>query len=1176
MTNEVTRTGLSEDGVLAELTAEFQRALRAAEPIDVDCPLVSLGADSLTMFDLIARIESTYGLSLPISELFDEIDTLRQLARHVANHAPGLAGSSTSDPAPARSDDVPPDQNFYPLTEGQRQTWFLSQRGPDVSRSFNETVLLDLRGDLSLEALVLGIDAVVARHDSLRTVFAPDGSGQRPLPAGPTEVRVTDLRSEPAATRGPMLDEFIREATHHIFDLEHGPPIRVALARVKDSRHLLALTGHDIAVDGWSFEILLEEIAAYYNAAVRGETVELAVPRQYRDFVRARGEHRDGPRWTIDAAYWMQRFADGLPDVQLPWDRTPPPVPSHAGGRVALTLDPSVADRVRVVAQSHGCTPFTVLFAAYAALLHEVCRAEDLVVAVPVTLRADEGGSRIVGNCVNMVAIRSRRRVGDSWRDFVTASRAVLLDAYDHAQLPLSAIRHTWARPGSGQGTPVLPLFNLIQQRQAPELTGLDAEAIVAPRPFATGDLDVSLLASEAGLSCTFAYNTAVFDESTIDKLAQRYRRLLDEIVHDLGQQTVAPAPSGGAPLPTVLELFERQARLSPDTDAVVCGTERLSYADLDRRANQLAHRLAMLGAGPESRVAVSMDRSTNVVVALLGIWKASASFVPLNVDDPVQRRELILRDAGIDILVTTECLAASRTDLVAHVVTVDATADQVAGVADPLPRALYPASLAYVVYTSGSTGRPKGVMGTHGGLASTFRAWQQAVGPRAAEAHLQMANVSFDGFLGETIRALGSGGALIICPREVMLDPPRLLALIAEHNVTIADFVPPVLRTLVPHARRHEHTSLRRLRLLIVGSDLVHTRELATVRELVGADALVVNCYGLSECSIDSTMTVYRPGDERLGDALIGAPMLGVEGWILDGDLRPVAPGEPGTLYIGGSVLSRGYLGDPAKTASRFVPHPYATVPGQRLFNTGDIVQQRMTPDGPQLEYVGRADHQVKVRGYRVELGEIEAALRGLDGVADAAAVATGESNQRKTMAYVTAVEAAGEPDGARWHEGLRAALPYYMVPDQIIAVDRLPMNSNGTVDRAALPRLTGRLVARPATTGPATTATERAMAGIFRQALAVDDLSVHDDFFDLGGDSLLAMRVLGEIATRWGVDVTVGQFFDNPTVSWLSRTVDDVLAAGGSGTDRTAPMPEFRAVPRQVFSLGEEGISR
>ncbi|WP_194922876.1 non-ribosomal peptide synthetase [Catenulispora pinisilvae] len=624
-----------------------------------------------------------------------------------------------------------------------------------------------------------------------------------------------------------------------------------------------------------------------------------------------------------------------------------------------------------------------------------------------------------------------------------------------------------------------------------------------------------------------------------------------------------AGAEVGPAAERSVLDLIEATAARTPSAPAVVSGQTRLTYGELDKAADRLAHRLLAAGVEAQTCVGILMERSAAAVVAVLAVWKAGAAHVPLDVDSPDRRRRQILADAGVRMVLTDAALSselAGASVAAASVETAVETAsvetlvvDLAALTADDRPplsrpdRSIGPASLAYVIYTSGSSGRPKGVMATHGGLLGNHLAWETAFGLRGnIRAHAQMANFAFDGFLGELVRGLCSGAALVVFPRELVLQPAQLLESLRAEGIDVADFVPPVLRALAEHAEKAGE-SLAFLKTVIVGSDAYPAADLARVARLAGPGTKVVNCYGLTEGTIDSTYFVVSP-EQDYGDAvMIGLPLPGTEAHILDEDLRPVPPGAIGTLYIAGSTLTRGYLGDPGKTAGAFIPHPFSGRSGERMYRTGDQARYRQTSQGPQIEFIGRRDRQVQLRGYRVELGEVEAALRGAPGVRAVAVVCDDDDPARLRLAAYLLAEPGSETTD--WIALARESLPRYMVPARIVLVSALPMTVNGKVDYAALKNGAGTEVA-PAAARPtpvaASTRTEERVVELFRDVLLHPGLGVADDFFESGGDSLGAMQIIAQIRREWGVQSSVRDFFKSPTAKQVAAEVDRQLSQG------------------------------
>ncbi|WP_344407547.1 amino acid adenylation domain-containing protein, partial [Dactylosporangium fulvum] len=1055
---------------------------------------------------------------------------------------------AVTHPAPPSPPPLPPvAPPTYPLSVTQREIWFLEQVGAGSARAYNEAVLLDLTGPLDPAALHRALAAVVARHDSFRTVFAPDGSHQRVLPEVPVGLPLVDLTGEPDGPRLAWLDERVQES----FDLVAGPLVRAALLRLAPEHHQLHLLVHHSVVDGWSFVVVVDELLRLYEQDRAGTPAGLAAAPADRDHVARQAARRASGTGRAAADYWTGRLRGPRPVLRLPLDRPRPAKGTGRAARIELAVDQAVADAVADRARQLGTTAFTVLFGAYAHLLHRLTAQDDVVVGVPVAEHDHPGDDRLVGHCNTVLPIRVAGGGRASARDYLRAVQRDLIDAYDHPDFSVDLLREDGAE---ADRTPLFrTFFNLDRARSMPHPTGMRATVLPTPPSFAKLDLFVDVLCIGRAMTVLFEYDTALFDEATVRGFAGMYEQLLREITHrtdeplealeivpPAARETLLAAARGPRTAATgagnVLELFEARATRTPDALAVVHGDDRLSYAELDARSEALATRLRRLGAGPEQRVAVLLPRSAALVVAVLGIWKAGAAFVALDADTPIARRRAVVADAEAGVSGTTVALAAAPDGTGITCVDVEDTGPQEAA-----PRRARPAgALAYLIYTSGSTGRPKGVMVGDDTLLSVYRGWESAYRlPGRIRSVLQMANFGFDVFVGDLTRALCSGARLVLCPRDLLLQPERLLDLMRREEVDCAEFVPLVARRLAEHAAAAGER-LDGMRLLIVGSDHVDADDLTRMRALLGPDGEVVNSYGLTEATIDSTYLVHDSDLDHGGVCLVGGPYPNAEAYVLDDDLRPVPAGVPGTLYVGGG-LARGYAGRPDLTADAFVPHPYAERPGARLYRTGDLARHRRRGDRLVIEYLGRQDQQLKIRGYRIELGEVEAALRTVTGLAAAVVVAhpAGDDGGDRLVAHV-----AARPAGqtlVEWHERLSERLPRYMVPDGYVLHDALPVSRNGKVDRAALLAAgTGAVVsARREYVAPRTDL-ERRLAEVWSAVLERDRVGVTDDFFALGGHSLVATRLVSRVRAVLGRELAIRDLFETPTIAGLAARFD------------------------------------
>ncbi|MFB9449221.1 amino acid adenylation domain-containing protein [Dactylosporangium vinaceum] len=1102
-----------------------------------------------------------------------------------------LATNDTAPAAPALpAPALPPAPAAYPLSATQREIWFLEQLGDGSSHAYNEAVLLDLAGPLDPGALHRALDTVVARHDSLRTVFAADGSHQRVRPATAVELPLVDLTGEAEQRRRDWLDARVQEP----FDLTGGPLLRAALLRLAPTHHQLHLLVHHSVIDGWSFVVVIDELLRLYEQERTGTPAALAAAPAYRDHVARQARRRAGPDGRAAAAYWTARFDGPRPQLRLPLDRPRPARGTGRAARVEVNVDPALAAAVTEQARRLGTTAFTVLFGAYAHMLQRLTGEDDVVIGVPVAERDHPGADRLVGHCNTVLPIRVGAGPTSIVRDYLRGVQRDLIDAYDHPDFGAELLRRD-----AGDRDPLFrTFFNLDRARSMPHTTGIRATVLPPPPSAAKLDLFVDVLCIGRAMTVQFEYDTALFERATVAAFAELYMQLLREMTArpetplaalDLAAPATRelllaaarnPAPPAGAAR-NVLELIEDRAARSPDAPAVVWGADRLSYADLDARADALAARLRAHGAGPEERVAVLLPRSPELIVAVLGVWKAGAAFVALDAETPPARRREIVADAGVRLAVTSPDLAADLDGTGVRCVRPAEPGDTAAG---RVPRPT--GALAYLVYTSGSTGRPKGVMVADDALLRVYRGWESAYRlPGRIRSILQMANFGFDVFIGDVVRALCSGARLVLCPRDLLLDPAGLLALARREEIDCAEFVPVVARGLAGHAAATGER-LDRLRLLIVGSDHVDADDLARLRALLGPDGEVVNSYGLTEAAIDSTFHVHGDAD-RGAVCLVGGPYPGAEAYVLDDDMRPLPPGVAGALYVGGG-LARGYAGAPGRTAAAFVPHPFADRPGQRLYRTGDLARYRRRDTGPVIELLGRCDTQVKIRGQRIELGEVEAALRTVTGLSAVAVLAHPDPGAADTGGGARLIaHVAARPDGptlAGWHERLAERLPSAMVPEGYVLHDALPTGRNGKLDRAALlaAGADAAVTARRAYVAPRTELEQR-LAGIWSAVLGRDRVGVDDDFFALGGRSLLAARLVNRIRAELGREPALRDLFEAPTVAGLAARLGEPAAvrqASGrpaltATPDRPAAVPLSPAQQRLWFLHEFEGPS-
>ncbi|MFF7365774.1 amino acid adenylation domain-containing protein, partial [Streptomyces sp. NPDC008125] len=1107
-----------QEQLLAELFAEV---LGLAQ-VGVEDSFFDLGGHSLLATRLASRVRATLGAELEVRTLF-ETPTVAALAAR-------LDGSGAARPALTAR----PRPERVELSFAQRRLWFLHRMdGP--SATYNMPLALSLTGDLDRSALHTALADVIDRHESLRTVF-------RETDGVPYQVVLSPEQAHPALPVVELdearLAERLADSAGRGFDLAADPPVRAELYALAPDRHVLLVVVHHIAADGWSMGPLSGDLARAYAARCRGEEPPWSpLPVQYADYTRWQRDllgDADDPEslFARQLAYWKGELA-GIPQqVQLPSDRPRPPVASQRGDRVVVRLDPELHQALRDLATARGASMFMVLQAGLAALLTRLGAGTDIPIGSPIAGRTDQALDDLVGFFVNTLVLRTDTGGDPGFADLLGRVRQKALTAYDHQDVPFEYLVEVANPVRSLAHHPLFQIMLALQNAPvgAFALPGLETAHVAAPTGTSRVDLTFSLAeqfrpdGGADGLAGAVEYATDLFDASTVESLFERWVRLLRAAVTDpdlpisridlmSGEErhrllyevndTAAELPS--APLPA---LFGRQARATPDVVAVVAGGTELTYAELDLRTDRLARALIRQGVRPETPVAVLMDRSAELVVAILAVIKAGGAYVPLDSRFPSSRIDLILRESGAALVLTEEVLAAlvQSEDAGPGRPEVTCREDQ----------------LAYIMYTSGSTGRPKGVAVTHRdvvGLALTPE-WRGGGHERV----LMHSPTAFDLSTYELWVPLLNGGRVVVAPPE-RLDLDLLQHTITTHGVTGLWLTAGLFR-LVAEERPG---LLAGVREVWTGGDVVSPAAAARVRAACPA-IQVVNGYGPTEAT---TLATCHPVRELSGNAAtvpIGAPMANMRAYVLDDRLRPVPTGMVGELYLAGTGVARGYFGRPGLTAERFTADPYGPA-GSRMYRTGDLAW--WLPDGT-LEFAGRVDHQVKLRGLRIEPGEIEAVLAGCPGVAQAAVVAREDRPGDKRLVAYLVPAPQGAPEQAELSGRLRRELPDYMVPAAFVTVEALPLTANGKLDRAALPA--PDYGASDGGRGPRTPQ-EQLLCGLFAEVLGREQVGIDEGFFDLGGHSLLAARLASRVRETLGLELGLRLLFEAPTVAGLTE---------------------------------------
>ncbi|WP_129837867.1 non-ribosomal peptide synthetase/type I polyketide synthase [Streptomyces sp. RFCAC02] len=1155
-------------------TAVVSAVLRVpADGVEPSVSLSRLGLDSLLAMELRSRVHADIGVSLPVVTLLSGAPA----AELVDRLADGLADLVAADAAGGGGDAAPihTDADCYPLTQNQKALWFLRHLHPD-GYAYNIGGAVEVRTALDPELMCEAFRRLVARHPVLRAnVTMLDGQPvQRIAPEATAkdaaDCAVFDVEGRPWDDVYRMIIEEYRRP----YDLEHDPLVRFRLFRRGPDRWVITKAVHHIASDAISTFTFIEELLETYEGLRAGREVELPpVSARYLDFLNWQNRFLAGPDAHRMLEYWRGRLEGEVPVLTLPTDKPRPAVQTHNGASEFFTLDTGLSARVHALAQEHNTTVFMVLLAAYYLLLQRYSGQDDIVVGSPVTGRTQEEFSSVYGYFVNPLPLRLDLSGRPTVAALLDQVREVVLGGLDHQEYPFTllveklGLQHDPSRSAVFQA-----MFILLHHKVATERYGYRLEYIELPEEEGQFDLTLSAYeeAADGRFHCVLKYNTDLFVPETMRRMAGHFRRLLEELtaaraqrpVHELAMLDDAERERivtrfSGADRPVAVDepvhrLIARAAAARPDAVAVTLPSangpaRHLTYGELDVRANVMAHELRALGVRDGAVVGVCLEKSPELIVTLLAVWKAGGAYLPLDPGHPADRLAAMTAGGGAVLTVIAGDRPAWLSVPAVAPPRLDVPLPGDPGAPDGTAGDAGLDTLAYVIHTSGSTGRPKAVRVGHRSLASVLAGWREVYRlDTEARCHLQLAAFPFDVFTGDLVRALGTGGRLVLVGRDLLFDTARLYRTMADERVDCAEFVPAVVRALLAHCER-EGLRLDFMRLLIVGSDAWKAAEYERLRALTGPDTRLVNSYGLTEATIDSAW-FEGPADRFDGARMVpvGRPFPGSALYILDADGTPVPPGVAGELWIGGAGLALGYAGDPALTAERFVTR---VVDGAELhlYRTGDLAH--WDADGL-VHLLGRADNQVKVRGHRVEPGEIETRLVALPGVEQAVVTAREDaSGERYLCAYC--VPAAGAAlDTRDLRHRLAEELPTYLIPAHFVVLPALPLSRSGKVDTAALPEPAPEAEADEALEEPVTLYEER-MAAHWCALLGLERVGLRSDFFACGGSSIRLIELIHRLRGEFNVSVPVSELFRVTTLHGMARTLEGVITGRLDGAE-------------------------
>jgi amino acid adenylation domain-containing protein len=1053
-----------------------------------------------------------------------------------------------------------------PLSFAQQRLWFLDQLEPGLV-AYNIPAAVRLLGQVDTAVLNWSLNEIVRRHESLRTTF--DSVAGQPVqiiaPSLELSIRIVDLTGISDELRETEAMRLSQEEAQRPFDLIRGPLIRAVLLRLRSEEHVLIVTMHHIISDGWSQDILKKELGALYESGIKAKRSPLPeLPIQYADFAQWQRSWLKDDELDRQLAYWRKHLAGAPPSVDLPNDGVRPPQLNYRGATFLFELSPELSDSLTAFSRREGTTLFMTLLAAFKALLFRYTGQSDIVIGTPVANRNREELEGLIGFFVNTLALRTDVSGNPTFRELLHRVRDVSLSAYAHQDLPFELLVEELQPVRDLSRNPLFQIVFDLQSAPAKslEMTGLTLQPYEFTAETTRFDLELHFTSTPEGIIGAIVYSTNLFAESTIRLLSERYRMLLEAVVNNPEQQVsrielltsrernqllfewndpLRPSPNKNIP-----DLFETWATRAPEKIALAFGDERVTYEELNRRANRLAHYLQTYGAGAETRIGICIERSVEMIVAVLGVLKAGATYVPLDPLLPGQRLLFMLDDAEVQLVLS---VTESEEKLPVHqapVILLDSDWPLIAEQSEQNPeRNIMPEHLAYISYTSGSTGIPKGVAVPHRGVVRLVtRQGYARFGPD--EVFLQFAPLAFDASTFEIWGSLLNGAQLVLMPPGIvsLADLGRALA---QFRVTTLWLTAGLFHQMVDE----QLEALTALKQLFAGGDVLSPSH---VRKFIDAapSCRLINGYGPTE---NTTFTCCCVIDEFNGSVPIGRPIAGTQVFILDENLELVPPGFTGELYTGGDGLARGYHGRASLTAERFIPHPFSTEPGARLYRTGDLVRYRA--DG-NIEFIGRADEQVKVRGYRIELGEVETAIARAPEVQQVVVIARDYGNgDKRLVAYVV-----GNVAVEKLQKTLHSTLPDYMVPSAFVILDQLPLTPNGKVDRLRLPAPDE--VHASSDSATPRTPVEELLAGIWAEVLKVERVGVNDNFFELGGHSLLVTQLVSRAQAQFGAELPLKLFFESATLTAQAAAVEDALGAeSGLQAPPIVPVPRTGSLP-------------
>jgi amino acid adenylation domain-containing protein len=1163
-----------------EMLAGIWCEVLGLKQVALDDNFFDLGGHSLLATQLSSRLREAFQVELPLRRLFDTplLSELAELIDEARRAGDGLVSPPLQ----------PVDRERHlPLSFAQQRLWFLYQMEPENS-FYNIPLAVRLTGPLNVPVLEQTLNEMLRRHESLRTSFA-SSNGQAVQVIAPElqlKLPVEDLTHLSQTEQQTAIQRSSAAQATTPFDLQHPPLLRVSLLKLAEDEHVVLFTMHHIISDGWSMDVLVREVGVLYQAYLRGESSpleELAI--QYADYAAWQREWLSGEVLEQQLGYWEKQLAGAPTVLELPTDKVRPAMQSYRGAIQPVSYSRELTAKLQALSRHEAVTLYMTVLAAFEVLLYRYSGQTQMLIGMPIANRTRVEVEKLIGFFVNTLVVRGDLRGEQRFLELLRGVREVVLGAYTNQDVPFEKVVEA-LNPERDMSRS--PLFQVVLSWQNAPNRGLQLENIeLSPVEVeyrsVRYDIELVLWEADGQIIGNIEYNTDLYEAETIARMGQHLGMLLESIVADPDQrlsnlsileqteseQLLVEWNDTGVAYPReqcIHQLFEAQAERTPEATAVVCAGQRLTYAELNVRANRLAHYLMSLGVGPERIVGLCMEPSPEMMVALLGVLKAGAAYLPIDPTLPQERFAYFLEDTQTPLLLTTTQQAGNFSRERLHILSLDAEPEELNNQSQENPSVgVTPDNLAYVIYTSGSTGKPKGVLLSHRGLVNHSAYCVKRYGLQPQDRVLQFASLSFDVSAEEIFPTLASGAAVVLWPDRRISGFDALLELVEDEELSVLNLPAAYWHEWVAELERTREQIPASLRLLVIGSDRVLPERLSQWRQLVWHDVEWCNAYGLTETTI--TNTIHEPSSRSNGlqslSVPIGRPIANTQVYLLDSNLNPVPLGIPGELYVGGDGLARGYLNQSERTAERFIPNPFTSTAGARLYRTGDLA--RYLPDG-HLDILGRADQQVKIRGFRIELGEIEAVLAQHPAVHECVVIAReDEPGAKELVGYVVA--GPGETvETCVLRAYLSEHLPEYMVPSRFQMLDQIPRNANGKVERRALPAPDG---ARQEKSGgdylTSLTPTQEMLAGIWCEVLGLNQVALDDNFFDLGGHSLLATQASSRVQEAFAVEFQLHHFFETPVLRDMAEVLEEAHRAGHG----MKPMPLQRVSREQPLPL-------